>query len=77
MLGVQNMPGMQSMSHLSRGLLAGLQNPHMPSLDTSVAFQHQHGADLHASQGGPMQPYGLLPQSGAFSFATRLPMVSC
>ena len=80
-LGVQSMQsmGMQGMSHLSRGLLAGLQPSHMPSLDTSLPFQLQLSSSFpspQSSQGVRMQPYGGVPQSGAFSFAARPPMVS-
>ena len=70
--------GMQGMSHLSRGLLAGLQNSHVPSLDTSVPFQLQLSSALpspHSLQGVHMQSHGGHPQSGPFSFATRPPMV--
>ena len=66
------------MSHLSRGLLAGLQPSHMPSLDTSLPFQLQLSSGFpspQSSQGMRMQSYGGNPQSGAFSFAARPPMV--
>ena len=80
-LGVQSMQsmGMQGMSHLSRGLLAGLQPSHMPSLDTSLPFQLQLSSSFpspQSSQGARVQSYGGNPQSGAFSFAARPPMVN-
>ena len=71
--------GMQGMSHLSRGLLAGLQPSHMPSLDTSLPFQLQLSSSFpspQSSHGVRMQSYGGNTQSGAFSFAARPPMVS-
>ena len=66
------------MSHLSRGLLAGLQNSQVPSLDTSVPFQLQPSLALPSPQGAQgvrMQSHVENLQSGPFSFAARLPMV--
>ena len=79
MPGGRSVQGMQSMTHLSRGLMAGLQqHPHIPSLDASAApFHHQAGAGMQAAQAAPMHHFSMPPQhSGALPFGGRPPMVS-
>lgn len=75
MLGAQSMPLMHGMTHLSRGLLAGLQHPHIPSLDASQPYQHQPSLSMHMSQGADVQPYQGLPHPGPYSLAGRPAMV--
>ena len=77
--GGQSMQGMQSMTHLSRGLMAGLQqHPHIPSSDASAApFHHQASAGMEAAQANPMHHFSMQPQhSSALPFGGRPPMVS-
>ena len=62
------------MTHLSRGLLAGLQDPHMSSLDTSMPLQQQPSLGMQTSQAAARHPYGALPHSGAYNMI-RPPMV--
>ena len=74
-LGAQSMPLMHGMTHLSRGLLAGLQHPHIPSYNTSQPYQHQPSLSMHMSQGADAQPYQGLSQSGTYGHAGRPAMV--
>ena len=68
------MPVMHGMTHLSRGLLLGLQHPHVSSLDASHSYQPQPGLSLPTSQGTAAQPYAL-PQTRPYSHTAHPPMV--
>ncbi len=76
MPAAQSMPPIHGMTHLSRGLLAGLQHAHIPSLDASQPYQHQPGLSMPMSQGAELHPYSSMPQPGLYNLAGRPPMVN-
>ena len=71
----QSMQAIHGMTHLSRGLLAGLQHPHIPSLDASQPYQHQPGLSLPVPQGAELHPYSSMPRPGPYNLTGRPPMV--